>query len=363
MIKSRQPKRSLRAVTILLSILSVMISLSVSAKMTFSSGVKSAHEKAISNDLKFLSNFQFKKDAGSETLKVMEIDSLDSKTLADWLSSRVSYVIHDQKFTKLKLFQAARFWDYEYPNIKPIIEQAKVKPTGNGVTVMSNIGTAIYYTGKSNNSLLGIKIKTGILKSKKVNMTSPRTGVIQIGEGLFMRRLQINRSEPSSKSNSMGRLATLFHEARHSDGHGKFLGFFHAVCPKGHDFEGLNACDRNLNGPYTVGANILKEFLKNCESCDEYESERLKLRYLDSMSRVITETEVAETHDDFEITSLKLLIDVQETMLSVTTNSSEMAEIQEKIDSLKTELNALISTNGHVTIIPSPFVDATAEGI
>ena len=107
----------------------------------------------------------------------------------------------------------------------------------------------------------------------------------------------------------------------------------------------------------------MREFLKNCESCDEYETERLKLRFLDSLSRVIHETETVETVDDREISALNLQISVNETLLSVTLEASRKAELAAELLRLKKELQQLIAANGHLTKIPSPFVDATPEGI
>ena len=83
----------------------LLFSFSAKSEFIFSSGVNTAHKNAIAQDINFLKNFQFKKEAGAEILKVMELDSLDAQTLTDWLFARASYIIHDQKFTKLKIYE------------------------------------------------------------------------------------------------------------------------------------------------------------------------------------------------------------------------------------------------------------------
>jgi hypothetical protein len=336
---------------------------SVQAELIYSSKVKQSYKKIINNDLEILKKIEFKKESDPAILTILNIDILDSSSLTEWLESRVHYVIHDQVFEKLKIFQAQRSWDYQNQNIFPTIETSLLSASGKGVTVMSNIGTAIYHIGKKSGALLGINITKSLFTSEKVKMTSPRKGVIQIGEGLFMRRLQINRSDPNRPANTFGRLATLLHEARHSDGNGKSLGFFHAICPKGHDYEGLKACDRNLNGPYTVGASLLKEFAKNCDSCDEYESERLRLKYLDSISRVIKETEVLATIEDLEVSALALRIKVQENLLSAANTVKNRQEIMKELKKLKAELLQLMQLIGQSSTVKSRFLNSDPEGL
>ena len=171
------------------------------------------------------------------------------------------------------------------------------------LTVMTNIGTALYFNGKTKHQLLSFNLATGFLKSSSILINSPRAGIIQIGAGLFDRRFNINNNNIGSVANSINRLGTLFHEARHSDGHGESLGFAHAVCPKGHDLEGLNACDESLNGSYSVGAKAVNEMIDACQDeCSARELEILKLTVLDSYNRVLPLTYKGEASTFWEAT-------------------------------------------------------------
>ena len=159
------------------------------------------------------------------------------------------------------------------------------------MVVMSNVGAGIYLDGKIKKSLMSVNIPgVGDLK-----INSPRTGIFKVGEGMFKPLLNDPNSFDDGSSislsnsfaNSVWRLGIFFHEARHSDGNGISLTFPHAVCPPGTVYAGFNACDRNLNGPYTIGATFLKKSVDNCSKCSSREKEALRNVYADSLSRVL----------------------------------------------------------------------------
>ncbi|MBT3585176.1 MAG: hypothetical protein HN509_09725 [Halobacteriovoraceae bacterium] len=338
-----------------------------SVAIKFSKKIKKSQRKTMERDLSLLEGLSFKKEASAETLKVFGIDSLDAETLASWLEARVQYVIRDQKVEDMKL-DAKPFNGFENSGVTPIIERGTPRPATpdgkKGVTVMSNIGAALYYAGKSTGNLFELTIPKKGFGNYKVKLSSPRSGVIQIGPGHFLERLLINKTNPKSDANGFGRLSTFFHEARHSDGSGKHLGFFHAVCPAGHDFEGLNACDRNLNGPYKVGALAMKEFLKNCDSCTVEEKEAMKLHYLEAEGRVITETkEVKRNFDDGSLELLELKMEVQTTqMLLIFAKGEELAKHKRRLKEIENRMLEMAEAAGSVSITPSVFWDAAPEG-
>lgn len=351
--------------TVLISILftTLMNTSLADVNIKLSSKIKKSQKKAIKSDLSVLEKFSFSKEGSDDFLKVFDLKSLTSSALEEWLDQRVSWVIPQTDFKKLKLIDAG-FVVYPNKNELPEIETPTVKPTGKGVVVMSNIGTAIYYIGKQSSKRMGVKISRGLFKSKEeVMLDSPRAGVIQIGEGLFMRRMQVNRQKDNSVANSLGRLQTFFHEARHSDGHGKNLGFFHAVCPKGHDYAGLNACDRNINGPYTVGASLMKEFIRNCDDCTTTEKETMKIIWLDSLNRVIKETEVIAENDNPEIKLLELEISLKGTLLALTSSAEERQNVEKELLELKKKLKDLAKLEGLIELVQSPFIDSAPEKI
>jgi hypothetical protein len=222
------------------------------------------------------------------TLKLLDLPAWSGADLEKWLAARVQAITGESKLVD-RLFVARAFYLYPNFNTLPDLETPTRTPkpgeSGQGkvVTVMSNVGGAVYLLGKSKRMLVGFTLSDGT----PMVFTSPRTGLIQIGEGLFLPRLQIDPANLEAKSNTLNRLGVFFHEARHSDGNGKSLAFAHAVCPEGHDFAGYSACDYNLNGPYTVGARMLKQMTEGCAECSVAEREKMRLRYLDSFNRII----------------------------------------------------------------------------
>jgi acyl-CoA-binding protein len=245
-------------------------------------------------------------DASAEAAKKMGIDGkLSATSLRAWLETRTHYIVPQD----WDIQAAAKVESMEtYPNsdLMPDVEtptkqasDGKGEPAKGTVTVvMANIGTAIYYWGKQSMSELSLDL--GL--RKRVKVLSPRLGLIKVGQGLFSERFRIEKETADTNANALLRLATLFHESRHSDGNGKSLGFFHAVCAEG-KYAGYNACDRNRNGPYTVGANTLKGLLAQCDQCSVAAKESLRTQMLDSYSRVIQETSVPKS--DLETTLLK----------------------------------------------------------
>lgn len=271
--------------------------------ITLSKGIKNHLRDKIERDMNVLDNLNFKSNADEGTLKLMEMTALNSTTAADWLEKRVNYVIEENALSVLKLLIKKTIYvereRVTFPNdgVVPYSLDPKNKASSlfneeEGVVVMSNIGAGLYMAGKSDNKVYGMKISRGLLKKGiKVAVESPRAGIIQIGEGLFMKEITVNNDNPNSIANSINRLGTFFHEARHSDGNGSSLSFAHSPCPANHDMAGAYACDEGLNGPYTVGATMTKEMLKSCEdTCTPREKEILKIIILDSQNRIMHTT-------------------------------------------------------------------------
>lgn len=289
--------------TILMAAVLATSAMAHGSDITLSKGIKSRLRDKIERDLNVLDNLKFKQETEEGTNELMEVDSLTAATASDWLGKRVNYVIEENALSVLKLLIKKTVYvereGVQYPNagvlpysIDPANKASLFGADEEGVVVMSNIGAGLYMAGKNDSKLYGMKISRGLLKKgEKVSVTSPRTGIIQIGEGLFMKEITVNNENPDSVANSINRLGTFFHEARHSDGNGSSLGFAHSPCPAGHDMAGAYACDENLNGPYTVGAVMTKEMLKSCEdTCTPREKEILKIIILDSENRIMKTT-------------------------------------------------------------------------
>ena len=285
----------------LLSSSSVMAS---SVNIIFSNSVPADQKEMFTNDLEELESFSFREKASRKTLKILGIKSLSNEELLSWLDKRVSYITGENESNNLYLLKDA----VKYPNASkmPFIggtgalsqetsvkEKEKDKDKEKKVyIVMSNYGAAVYLTGKSSKALFGLSFLSDELPGQNfLRVESPRVGILKIGEGLSHILPVTEKGLDISRAKMIYRNAILFHEARHSDGNASSLGFVHTACPKGHELEGALACDRNLNGPYSVGAQILLEMAKNCSECTPIENELLRISYLDAKSRVIEETE------------------------------------------------------------------------
>lgn len=272
----------------------------MSSDIILSKNIKSSMRLKIVEDLKRLEEFNLK-NPNPELLKIMKLSDVNTRSIRDWLEERVKYVIEENSLSVLNMLKKKIVYvekeNISYPNshVLPFALNMSldiVEAEDEGVTIMSNIGAGLYLAGKEEEKLYGMKISQGILRNPiKVLIDSPRVGVIQIGEGLFSRGMLINSDEPEAVSNSIIRLSTFFHEARHSDGSASSLAFAHSLCPIGHDLEGIYACDENLNGPYAIGAYMNIELIKACDDqCTLREKEMLKIDALDSLNRVLKKT-------------------------------------------------------------------------
>lgn len=286
-------------------------------------------ELLIKKDINTLKSMIFAEAPEDMTKSVMGLSVINANTLNKWLNERVSLVIGERfdldnrleisrekviypnQFVKpdYKLDQLSVINQEETNGLDPILdfesyvqERATLaalneeKDDGGVITVMSNIGAALYTLGKDNKVLAGINTALNIREKDVLQALSPRVGIIQIGKGLFHKNLTVSPETPNNLANTINRLGTFFHEARHSDGNGKSLVFGHARCPKEvKEYAGFAACDRNKNGPYSVGVVTILEMTKNCkERCSKKETQILAMIALDSASRIVKERSGAE---------------------------------------------------------------------
>ncbi len=281
--------------------------------------VPSDQVQVLNADLERVSALSFA-SPDPEMLRVMGIVDASSSTLSRWLGSRIGYVISEN-------FELERNWvvvreGVAFPNPEelPLFEEASNLPSSRyqeafGATVMSNLGTAIYLAGKQERVLAGLNFP-GI---GMVAVTSPRIGVVRVSKALVSEELGVLQGANLASPVHFGMRASIyFHEARHSDGHGKTLGFFHALCPVGHTLEGENACDRNLNGPYTVSAYMSRSIAENCgPDCTARDVEILSTISADSFDRVIRFTPFAGSQEaaerEAQAAMLSLCLNLQET--------------------------------------------------
>lgn len=273
------------------SIVTFLFSISGPAATTtfqYGSDVPRSQSILLESDILLLDNIQFR-DLEPEFYKVTDIErSLrQGSELLGWLKQRVRYVVGEKFVPYDKRYVERANYSFELPQILPDFggpDRMKVSPFQYSTVdmIMANIGPVIYYLGKKSGTLLGLKI-SGV---GKVPVSSPRVGIIQVGPGLFKVPKDGKATDYDVR---MERLNTLLHEARHSDGRGVHVGMMHSKCPAGHTYGGYFACDFNLNGPYSVGAQMGKALTENCTDCTVAHKEKMRLSYLDSFSRVIKE--------------------------------------------------------------------------
>lgn len=253
--------------------------------------VSATAKESLVRDFKRIERFDLTtKTANDASLKnLLDVQDLSGATLSSWLKQRVRYLLSPDLAqyrvgtlsTASKSLAVSRL-----PGLDP-------EETQNVAAAM--VGTRLYEIGKSlrteDPSVDYLMIE---INDSWVHLNTQRNGVMQIGPALFDPRFMPNTVNPAAYANTAVRVETLFHEARHADGNqvsGSF-GFYHAVCPEGSgvakEFRGQRACDDNANGPYTLGAQIVKAYLANCgEFCSPQDRSVLQAFMLDSLSRVV----------------------------------------------------------------------------
>lgn len=196
------------------------------------------------------------------------LSEVSSTTLSGWLRTRARYIVGES-------------WEYKQ---KYLAERENFTYTPElyaAVTLMSNFGTSLYRQGKRNDEI--IKITVG---EESALVTSPRIGLFMIGPGHFATDVVGQTGDVEDLKNSIQRLATLFHEARHGDGNGAHVGFGHKTCDSG-TYAGEYACDDSTNGPYTVGKLILKSLRNGCDECNEEAFAEIDASIVDYAERVL----------------------------------------------------------------------------
>jgi hypothetical protein len=153
----------------------------------------------------------------------------------------------------------------------------------------TNIGVALWFVSEAlRPERLSFEFGEDLVK-----VDSPRVGIIMLGPGF------------SPRLNRLSRAGIFVHEARHSDCTGglpvsdleriaaglpplqESCGHSHAICPAGHDYAGLPACDQHAWGAYAVQNVFFKAVLESCDSCSEEERQIALAEYADSASRIL----------------------------------------------------------------------------
>ena len=261
------------------------------------SNLSPLHKNLLAADIRYLKS----RNIGTEETADPVRNEITKNSLFTWFSERVHFVVGaDLDLDKDENGDATFYPNYpnrkENKNMGSNIQRdfgpglanqfQEISHSGSPRTSMVNLGAALYSLGKD--KLMRIRLM--IPGFDLVDIGSPRIGVLKVGPGLFMGIEDENlaiQNKLNSNVMTIYRLGIMMHEARHSDGNGSSLTFPHIPCPSDHEYAGIPACDNNLNGPYTVGANSVELLLKNCKECSIKEKTKLAQIALDYRSRVI----------------------------------------------------------------------------
>ncbi len=262
--------------------------LSISFAPEISTKFTNKQIRTIYRDLDFLSKMKEWRDFDPEITRGTDLAGGASNDLLQWLGERVKYLVIG-KTGALPAFYASDETRL-YPNgdtFPEAMDNLFIVENHNQQTMMANLGVSYYLFGKSRRRLISLNIAEHFpFVPEILDITSPRVGLIEVNRSFFNKESSITGlgNRPADK---LLRLSFIFHEGRHSDGHGESLGFFHSTCPAGHDYAGRLACDTPANGAYQVSATFLKKSAEVCESCDEASKEALRLAYLDARNRIL----------------------------------------------------------------------------
>ena len=234
--------------------------------ITLDEGIEDDHRELMDLDLRTMS---WAKITGMDDSGIFDNAELSKENLGRWLGERVKAVVGEHYDLSRNAFGKEKF-----------VYKPEVFAQEDAFIVMQNLGTAIYLAGKKKNILAGMYIA-----GKQFVIDSPRVGILQFGPGHFNQRTVGSVGRTNNLSSSFRRLSTIYHEARHSDGHGETLGFQHVNCLSG-NYQGQPACDKYSNGPYSAGLIILEKLAPLCDDCSYDEKEGLAMLIADLHTRV-----------------------------------------------------------------------------
>ncbi len=262
--------------------------------MIFDRFVSATAKDSLSRDLKRIERFDLTTGTDNDTaLKdLMQVQDLSAGSMSTWLKDRVRYMLNPDLSKYRVGVIMAQSRSYEVTNL-PGSDEEETR-----FVAAAMMGTALYQFGKDlKKDYPEVNYLMLEVNNNWVHLNNQRNGVMQIGPALFNPDFMPNSSVPSAYANTAVRVETLYHEARHADGNSQAnsLGFFHAACPAAAgvptEFVGKPACDTNANGPYTLGAKILKAYIAKCGTlCSAKDKTVLEAFMLDSLSRVVKQS-------------------------------------------------------------------------
>lgn len=230
-------------------------------------------QSLLRDDIAALRDMEF--SVSEETLFQKIFSGTTQLDVIRYIDERINFIVPDTQDLRSRL-ASSRFLHDSQENNGPMV-------------MASNIGTALWLERVAGNPDVS-RFRIG---EQQLEITSPRVGLIMLGEGY------------SYRFDTLDRVGTLVHEARHSDCTGglsdrdrallrrnqlpanRACGHLHVECPITHEYGGIPACDAHPWGAYAVQAVFFSAVARECLGCDEEELQLAMLVGADSASRVL----------------------------------------------------------------------------
>lgn len=243
-------------------------------QIRFDSSVSSDDQESIQVDMELVGRL-YGLAENSEDARKLGVADFSSNSVSSWLSERAKIIV-GESFDEAAHVSLPR----DTTTSRPVAFSDRSWSPFSATTVMVNLGAAIYLSARDKNQLASVDVA-----GQSLTVRSPRVGILAMGSGLFG-ALTIPGVPKLSIGNVLLRVATYFHESRHTDGNGENTGFRHVECSGGGELGGLFACDGHSNGAYAIEAILLTKFYQACTSCSSTEWEGLRVSIADNASRV-----------------------------------------------------------------------------
>lgn len=250
------------------------------AGIAFDPSVPADQRTLMEHDLSFLSSIEMPAPTSSNDLTNIGIGDFSPNSLLYFLSQRIKFIV-GQEFDYTSQLYASTRPDGE-PTVLVASQMTPFAATSTQV-VMDNLGASLYLTSKDTSYLLYLNLEA----APNLAIRSPRVGIIRVGAG-FTDANAIKNVPLEAVSNTLLRISTYFHEARHSDSNKASVAFPHASCTSG-TYEGKYACEKYINGPYGIQNILMKYFYSVCQSkgCSSTEMAGLLIKIADFKTRMI----------------------------------------------------------------------------
>ena len=265
--------------------------------MEFDRSISPEQRHIIERDLENLCrlNYDLKNremDAAKRVLQmVFEIEEVSCERLKNWLHKRVKWITGNFDFGDRVIIQRqeSSWWNSLDWSLFYFVQEWKTERNMNHHARAMNFGATLF-------GILKIYDREQWFSSYRFGefetwfkfirddgreillpITTPRVGIIRLAENFFLSQYHPNSSKVDSLGNSLFRMGLLFHEARHSDGHGEHTIFPHdAPCSQtAVAKESRSGCDSALNGAYGIEFTFLNYAIQACDRCSEKEKDIL----------------------------------------------------------------------------------------